>query len=86
MCRAWWPDLNLGVAGFEFEADSVSHEYIDDQDYNDSTENDQPIGNLSARYRGFLVKPFHDFSFKIGRLSWRPLSSSELTASYKRRP
>jgi hypothetical protein len=27
----------------------VSHECIDDQDNNDSTENDQPIGNLSAR-------------------------------------
>src|SRR5271169_4653067 len=35
---------------------------VDDQDYNNGTENDHPIGNLNARYRCFFVKPFHDLS------------------------
>jgi hypothetical protein len=34
---------------------------VDDQDYNDGAQNDHPIGNLNARYRRLLAKPFHDF-------------------------
>ena len=64
----------------------MSHECIDDQDYNDSTENDQPIGNLTARYRGFLVKPFHGFSSKIGRLSLQPLCHSPLPVDARLEP
>jgi len=33
---------------------------VDDQDYNDGAQNDHPIGNLNARYRRLLAKPFHD--------------------------
>jgi hypothetical protein len=40
---------------------SSVHEIVDEQDYNGSTQNDPPIGNLHARYRCFLVKPFHEF-------------------------
>ena len=32
----------------------------DEEDYNDGTQNDRPIGNLNARYRCFPGKPFHD--------------------------
>jgi hypothetical protein len=35
---------------------------VDDQDYNDSAQNDHPIGKFSARYRCLLAKPFHDRS------------------------
>ena len=34
---------------------------VDDQDYNDGAQNDHPIGNLNARYRRLLAKPFRDF-------------------------
>ncbi len=37
------------------------HGVVDEQDYNDGSQNDPPIGNLSARYRCFAFKPFHDF-------------------------
>jgi hypothetical protein len=43
------------------------HGRVDEQDYNDGTQNDPPIGNLNARYRCFLAKPFHDVSPQIGR-------------------
>jgi hypothetical protein len=45
------------------------HQCVDEQDYNDGTQNDHPIGNLNARYRRFLAKPFHGFPPQIGRLS-----------------
>ena len=35
--------------------------FVDDQDYNNSAQNDHPIGDLNARYRCLLRKPFHDF-------------------------
>jgi hypothetical protein len=35
---------------------------VDDQDYNDGAQNDHPIGNLNARYRRLLAKPFRDSS------------------------
>jgi len=38
---------------------------IDDQNHNNSAENDDPIGDLNARYRCLLGKPFHDFSSHI---------------------
>ena len=37
------------------------HRVIDEQGYNDGTQNNHPIGNLSASYRCFPPKPFHDF-------------------------
>ena len=33
---------------------------VDDQDYNDGAQNDNPIGKLNARYRCLFAKPFHD--------------------------
>ena len=48
------------------------YEVANEQDYNDGTQNEHPIGNLSARYRCFPAKPFHDFPSQVGRLSWRP--------------
>jgi hypothetical protein len=50
----------------------ILHECVDEQDYNDGSQNDHPIGDLNARYRCFPAKPFHDFRPQIGRLSWRP--------------
>ena len=50
-----------GVPGSSFMQPS-EHQSVDEQDYNDGTQNDRPIGNLNARYRRFLIKPFHDFS------------------------
>jgi hypothetical protein len=35
-------------------------ECVDDQHYNDSAQNDHPIGKLNARYRCLFAKPFHD--------------------------
>jgi len=34
---------------------------VDDQDYNDGAQNDNPIGKLNARYRCLFAKPFHDY-------------------------
>jgi len=45
---------------FNAVAGSV-HGVVDEQDYNDGTQNNQPIGNLSVSYRCFPLKPFHDF-------------------------
>jgi hypothetical protein len=45
---------------FNAVAGSV-HGVVDEQDYNDGTQNNHPIGNLSASYRCFPLKPFHDF-------------------------
>jgi hypothetical protein len=33
---------------------------VDDQDYNDGAQNDNPFGKLNARYRCLFAKPFHD--------------------------
>ena len=44
----------------------------DEEDYNDGAQNEHPIGNLSARYRRFPAKPFHDFPPRLGRLGWQP--------------
>ena len=33
---------------------------VDDQDYDDSAQNNHPIGKFSARYRCLFAKPFHD--------------------------
>ena len=35
-------------------------ECVDDQHYNDSAQNDHPIGKFNARYRCLFAKPFHD--------------------------
>ena len=45
---------------FNAVAGSV-HGVVDERDYNDGTQNNHPIGNLSADYRCFSLKPFHDF-------------------------
>ena len=42
-------------------AASSVHGVVDEQNCNEGTQNDPPIGNLNARYRCFLAKPFHDF-------------------------
>jgi hypothetical protein len=39
----------------------VLHLSVDDQDYDDSAQNECPIGNWNARYRCLLAEPFHDF-------------------------
>jgi hypothetical protein len=36
------------------------HEAVDEQNYNESTQSDPPIGSFNARYRCFPVEPFHD--------------------------
>jgi hypothetical protein len=33
---------------------------VNDQDHNNGTQDDHPIGNLNACYRCLFVKPFHD--------------------------
>jgi hypothetical protein len=33
---------------------------VDNQDHNNGTQNDHPIGNLNACYRCLFVKPFHE--------------------------
>jgi hypothetical protein len=35
-------------------------ECVDDQHYDDSAQNDHPIGKFNARYRCLFAKPFHD--------------------------
>ena len=37
------------------------HEFVDEQDYNDSAQNDHPIGKLNASYRCLFAKPVHDY-------------------------
>ena len=45
---------------------------VNDQDHNNGTQNDHPIGNLNACYRCLLIKPFHDFPpHRIESLSQR---------------
>jgi hypothetical protein len=38
---------------------------VDNHEHNDGAQNEQPIGNLNACYRCFLVEPFHDFPPRI---------------------
>jgi hypothetical protein len=45
------------------------HGVVDEQGYNDSTQNNHPIGNLNASYNCFPLKPFHDFHPRLGRAS-----------------
>ena len=46
-----------------FQAFAYSaRECVDNPDYDDSRDNEYPIGNLNARYRCFSTKPFHGFS------------------------
>jgi hypothetical protein len=51
--------LKIIVAGLK--PDCSVHGCVDEQDCNDGTQNDPPIGNLNARYRCSSAKPFHDF-------------------------
>jgi hypothetical protein len=37
------------------------HEFVDEQDYNDSAQNDHPIGKLNASYRCLFAKPVHNY-------------------------
>ena len=37
------------------------HEFVHEQDYNDSAQNDHPIGKLNASYRCLFAKPVHDY-------------------------
>jgi len=37
------------------------HEFVDEQHYNDSAQNDHPIGKLNASYRCLFAKPVHDY-------------------------
>jgi hypothetical protein len=55
-----------------------SQEFVDEQDNNNGAQNEHPIGNFNARYRCFLVKPFHDFG---PQLSPPASSSSPLATS-----
>jgi len=47
----------------------VLHLSVDDQDYDDSAQNERPIGNWNARYRCLLAEPFHDFPPVLQSLS-----------------
>jgi hypothetical protein len=38
---------------------SARDKRVDNPDYDNSRQNEYPIGNLNARYRCFLAKPFH---------------------------
>jgi hypothetical protein len=42
------------------------HGVVDEEDYNDGTQNNHPIGNLSASYGCFSLKPFHDLHPRLG--------------------
>jgi hypothetical protein len=64
-CGGRW-SLSMPVARFDFRGGpkpdyrTCSAHGCDEQNYNDgSTQNDQPIGNLNARYGCFLAKPVH---------------------------
>ena len=50
---------------------------VDDQHYNDSAQNDHPIGKFSARYRCLFAKPFHDLLPSSGTGSPRARSATE---------
>ena len=50
------------------------HGVVDEQDYNDGTQHNHPIGNLSASYRCFSLKPFHDLHPRLG--FWRTVSDT----------
>ena len=56
----------------------------DEQDYNnDGTQSDCPIGNLNARQRCFLVKPFRDFP---PNMDWQHPTTRKDSAGQKRGP
>jgi hypothetical protein len=46
----------------ERKEDRVLDKRVDNPDYENSRQNEYPIGNLNARYRCFLAEPFHGFS------------------------
>jgi len=50
----------------------ASRHFVDEIEYNDGSENDPPIGNLNARDRCFLAKPFHEFSSLSSQGGLRP--------------
>jgi hypothetical protein len=57
----WFKITGRGRAAMETVTMAVPR--CDEQNYNDgSTQNDQPIGNLNARYGCFPVKPVHHLS------------------------
>jgi hypothetical protein len=69
------------VRGVVFQAFAYSaRECVDNPDYDDSRDNEYPIGNLNARYRCFSTKPFHGFPSHNARqlaasLLWQLLRS-----------
>ena len=53
------------------------HGVKQEQNYNDGTQNNHPIGNLSATYRCFPLEPFHDLHPRVrARLSWRTVANT----------
>jgi hypothetical protein len=48
-----------GLGARSSSKNSMCDELVDNQGHDDSRKNEHPIGNLHARYRCFLVKPFH---------------------------
>ena len=52
--------------GRRFAGTGSVHGVKQEQNYNDGTQNNHPIGNLSATYRCFPLEPFHDPHPRLG--------------------
>src|SRR5215470_2125219 len=59
------PEARRPVGSFELPQlvlpTSVRDQRVDNPDYDNSRQNEYPIGNLNARYRCFPAEPFHGF-------------------------
>jgi hypothetical protein len=51
---------------------------VDDQDYDDGTENHHPIGKLNARYLYLFAKPFHDCSSHARIAAYQERNATEV--------
>jgi hypothetical protein len=51
---------------------------VDDQDYDDGTENHHPIGKLNARYLYLFAKPFHDCSSHTRIAAYQERNATEV--------
>ena len=56
-----WPPSRQGIAFHPSDLVKMASldKRVDNPDYDNSRQNEYPIGNLNARYRCFLAKPFH---------------------------
>ena len=72
-CRWGWPAVHQfslcrcsAPSGHSRLAPILGHQSVDNPDHDDGAQDERPIGNLSAGYRGCSGKPVHKFSSHIG--------------------